>query len=222
MVLQFGSMRVVQRPDGPSDWRIRRYSRGRHQMGQRAEIRIAGPYRPRKGVERTVLSVFPTELGWVGLVGLNDAVVRLSFGHAGPDEVRSALSAEQGGEPSVEQDWSPDLRKRLQDYATGAIDGFQDVPVALEGRTRFQRSVISALRRVGYGETVSYGELAELAGSPRSARAVGRVMATNRVPLVIACHRVLASGGALGGFSSPQGTAMKRRLLDLEGVEGVC
>lgn len=191
-------------------------------MGQRAEIGRGVRYRAGNGSKSTVLSVFPTELGWLGLVGRDDAVVRLAFGHAGPDEVRQALTAEDGGLASIEQDWSPDLRRRLQEYASGAIDSFQDVPVAMDGRTRFQRSVITALRRVGYGETVSYGELAEMAGYPRSARAVGRVMATNGVPLVVACHRVLGSGGALGGFSAPQGTAMKRRLLELEGAEAVC
>jgi len=65
---------------------------------------------------------------------------------------------------------------------------------------------------------LTYGQLATRAGSPRSARAVGNVMASNRVPLIIPCHRVVAAGGALGGFSAPHGTRLKRRLLKLEGA----
>ncbi len=77
------------------------------------------------------------------------------------------------------------------------------------------------LRQVGYGETVSYGELAERSGSPRAARAVGTVMATNRIPLILPCHRVLGSAGRIGGFSAPQGIDLKRRMLDLEGRESL-
>jgi methylated-DNA-[protein]-cysteine S-methyltransferase len=72
------------------------------------------------------------------------------------------------------------------------------------------------VRRIRFGQTHSYGELASLVGSPRAARAVGSVMAKNRTPLVVPCHRVLASRGAIGGFSAMDGVHMKRRLLDLE------
>ena len=68
--------------------------------------------------------------------------------------------------------------------------------------------------------TRSYGEVAAAAGSPGAARAVGQVMAANRTPLIVPCHRVLAAGGKIGGFSAPQGLALKRRLLALESGEG--
>ncbi len=93
-------------------------------------------------------------------------------------------------------------------------------------RTAFQRAVIDHCRRIPRGEVLTYGQLAERAGYPRSARAVGNVMATNRVPLIVPCHRVVGAGGNLGGFSAPQGLQMKRRLLRLEGslerVAGRC
>jgi methylated-DNA-[protein]-cysteine S-methyltransferase len=76
--------------------------------------------------------------------------------------------------------------------------------------------VLRALARVSYGRTVTYGELAARVGQPRGARAVGQAMARNPVPLVIPCHRVVASGGGLGGYGG--GLALKRRLLDLEGA----
>lgn len=75
------------------------------------------------------------------------------------------------------------------------------------------------LRRVPRGATVTYGELAARVGAPRAAQAVGSAMARNPWPIVVPCHRVLAAGGALGGFSAPGGTRTKRRLLRMEGVD---
>ncbi|MGH2759796.1 MAG: methylated-DNA--[protein]-cysteine S-methyltransferase [Actinomycetota bacterium] len=81
----------------------------------------------------------------------------------------------------------------------------------------FQRRVLQTLRqRVGPGQTISYGELAEVVGHPGAARAVGTAMARNPVPIVVPCHRVLASGGGLGGYGG--GLEMKRALLRLEGA----
>jgi O-6-methylguanine DNA methyltransferase len=88
------------------------------------------------------------------------------------------------------------------------------VPVDLSGVPAFQRRVLQALRRVPYGRTITYGQLAARAGRPRAARAVGQAMAHNPVPLIVPCHRVVASGGGLGGFGG--GLALKRRLLALE------
>jgi methylated-DNA-[protein]-cysteine S-methyltransferase len=83
----------------------------------------------------------------------------------------------------------------------------------------FPRTVYETLRReVGWGETVSYGELAEMAGRPRAARAVGNAMSRNPVPIVVPCHRVVAAGGRIGGYG-PSGVPTKRFLLALESVE---
>ena len=108
------------------------------------------------------------------------------------------------------------LTNRIQDYCRGVCDDFLDVPIAAAWRTPFQRAVVAALRQVRYGQTTSYGELAMRAKRPRAARAVGQVMATNPVPLIVPCHRVLGAGGAIGGFSAPTGLSLKRRLLQLE------
>ena len=110
----------------------------------------------------------------------------------------------------------PRLRDRLVAYFRGARAGFADVELDVEGCTPFQRAVIDALRAVPYGETVTYGELAALAGYPNAYRAVGTVCAGNRFPIVVPCHRVVAAE-SLGPYGST-GTAYKRRLLALEGV----
>ena len=78
--------------------------------------------------------------------------------------------------------------------------------------------VIAACRRIPWGETRSYGDLATECGSPGAARAVGSVMAKNRYPLIVPCHRVLAAGGDIGGYSAADGLVMKRRLLAAEGL----
>jgi methylated-DNA-[protein]-cysteine S-methyltransferase len=80
----------------------------------------------------------------------------------------------------------------------------------------FRRRVLEACRRIPFGATATYADLARAAGSPGAARAVGSTMATNPLPLVVPCHRVLRSDGSLGGFSSAQGPSQKTRLLRLE------
>jgi methylated-DNA-[protein]-cysteine S-methyltransferase len=159
-------------------------------------------------------AVFPTALGWFGLVGEGTRVSRLVFGHSSAAQVRAALR--RVGDECEAADWWPELRERLQAFAAGAADDFRDVEVESPRQTRFQQRVLRELRRVGHAQTVTYGELAARCGAPRAARAVGTVMAQNRVPIIVPCHRVVAAAGRLGGFSCPQGVGMKRRLLDLE------
>ena len=103
--------------------------------------------------------------------------------------------------------------RQLQAYFSGTLQAF-DLPLDLAGRTEFQSRVLAACREIPYGTTVSYGELARRSGHPGAARAVGQVMATNRLALVVPCHRVVASAGGLGGYGG--GLALKRRLLALE------
>ena len=109
-----------------------------------------------------------------------------------------------------------DLVELVGSYAAGEPVDFTHVPIACGHLSTFARRIVRACRRIPYGETVSYGTLAARCGSPGAARAVGRVMASNRYPLVVPCHRVLGAGGRLGGFSAPQGVRMKKRLLDME------
>lgn len=103
-------------------------------------------------------------------------------------------------------------RAQLEEYAAGERQLF-DVPVVLAG-TPFQQAVWSALMRIPYGETRTYAQLGQMIGRPGAARAVGRANATNRIPLVIPCHRVIGADGSLTGFAG--GTHLKVRLLDHE------
>jgi methylated-DNA-[protein]-cysteine S-methyltransferase len=102
--------------------------------------------------------------------------------------------------------------QQLQDYFAGRRSTF-DVPLDLTG-TPYQQRVWRALLRIPAGKTLSYGEVAKLLGSPAAARAVGRACATNPVPVVVPCHRVVGSDGKLHGFGG--GLWRKEKLLELE------
>jgi methylated-DNA-[protein]-cysteine S-methyltransferase len=108
------------------------------------------------------------------------------------------------------------LAERIAAHFTGELDSFGDVELDLDGLTAFQRAVVETLRRVPFGEVVTYGELAALAGHPNAQRAAGSVCAHNRFPLVVPCHRVVAADG-IGRYGA-SGVEYKRRLLELENV----
>jgi len=106
------------------------------------------------------------------------------------------------------------LADRLCAYFSGTVESFSDLELELDWCTRFQRAALEAIRSIPYGETATYGEVAALAGHPNAQRAVGSFCASNRFPLVVPCHRVVAADG-LGSYGS-LGVGYKRRLLELE------
>jgi methylated-DNA-[protein]-cysteine S-methyltransferase len=161
---------------------------------------------------------FPSALGWMAAVFHGGALARLAFGYQSRREALAALdevkvSAARELDSTIDQ-----VIARLQAFAVGNDDDFADLAVDYGRVTPFQRRVLDACRGVGPGETLSYGQLAQLAGSPGAARAVGSVMSHNRLPLVVPCHRIVGSSGALGGYSAPEGLDMKRKLLAREGT----
>ena len=104
-------------------------------------------------------------------------------------------------------------------YFEGERVEFFEAPVALGEQPSFFAQVYAHVRTLGWGETTTYGAVARALGAgPEQARAVGQAMATNPVPLIIPCHRVMAAGGAIGGFSAPGGSQSKAHMLELEGV----
>jgi O-6-methylguanine DNA methyltransferase len=123
-------------------------------------------------------------------------------------------SASGGGAPltTVEKRVAAALTR----YCDGRLKQF-GLPLDFGKSSRFTRRVLDVCARIPFGEVITYGELARRAGRPRAARAVGRVMATNPLPIVVPCHRVVASDGSLHGYGG--GLEMKKRLLKLEGVE---
>ena len=107
-------------------------------------------------------------------------------------------------------------QNELREYFSGIRKKFE-LPLDLTGRTIFQQKVLKACAKIPFGEVISYGDLAKKAGSPKASRAVGNTMAINPIPIVIPCHRVIASGNKMGGFSG--GIHKKEILHSLEKID---
>ena len=107
-------------------------------------------------------------------------------------------------------------RAAIQGLLRGELRELAAIRLDMVGVTAFERRVYEAARRIAPGATCSYGEIAAAIGAPREARAVGAALGRNPFPLIVPCHRVLAAGGRLGGFSAPGGRTTKRRLLAIE------
>jgi methylated-DNA-[protein]-cysteine S-methyltransferase len=191
------------------------------------------PTRPRsesmKLVQATSIATFATELNWMAIAWREDTLVANMFGYPSRRLAELALARIPGmpqsfcrvapeGQVDDMPPWAGKLIAKLKLYAAGETVDFADTPLSLDHSTTFGAQVVAACRRIPWGGTSTYGELAAECGSPGAARAVGSVMAKNRYPLIVPCHRVLAAGGDLGGYSAPDGLAMKRRLLAMEGV----
>ena len=161
----------------------------------------------------------PTELGAVALAWREGKVTRISIGHGSEAAALAALSVQDAAPTQEPPEFIRRLIEKLQSYAAGDRSvTFADVPVELSHLSPFQRKVVDHCRRIAAGKTRTYGELADLAGYPGAARAVGSVMSRNRYPIIVPCHRVVGSAGSLGGFSAPQGISLKERMLTLEGA----
>ena len=152
---------------------------------------------------------FETAIGECGLrwseAGLTRVFLPQSFAEA------------SSGEP-------PAFAREAAAAIVGLLDGerrdLREVPLDYAGVPEFHARVFAALRMVEPGELCSYGDLAKAVGAPNGAQAVGRAMGSNPFPIVVPCHRVLSSSGALHGFSAPGGIVTKRRMLEIERAPG--
>jgi methylated-DNA-[protein]-cysteine S-methyltransferase len=120
-----------------------------------------------------------------------------------------------GTPTAAEQAILDQAHRELDEYFAGERTTFT-VPLDRSAADGFRREVLDAATRIPYGETASYRDLAARAGSPKATRATGTALATNPLPIVVPCHRVLPASGALGAYRG--GPAMKRALLGLEGA----
>ncbi len=157
-----------------------------------------------------------TRLGWIGLVLSPSGLRATTLPRPSRDEALREVAEMGALEPATEAE-AGELPHRLRDFAEGRrVDLTADIDWAeVSG---FRRAVLEETIRIPAGETRSYGWLARKVGRPRAARAVGRVMATNPLPIVIPCHRVVGSDGSLHGYGG--GLPMKDELLRLEGARG--
>ncbi len=149
------------------------------------------------------------------LAATRRGLVRVAFPEEDVDSVLERLA--RGVSPRIVQAPAPldSARRELEQYFAGRRREFElDLDWTLVGR--FGRRVLKVTSEIPYGGVQSYGEVAADAGSPRGSRAAGNALGSNPIPIVIPCHRVLRSGGALGGYGG--GVERKRWLLELEGA----
>ncbi len=160
-------------------------------------------------------ALIDTDLGTFGLAWTDAGVARVAL--PGRDRARTEIwISREPAEPGFPERSLSALPEMIRDYAAGERVDFSDIPLDLSDVPEFNRRVYAELLKIGYGETTTYGAIARALGDLTLSRAVGHALGANPIPLIIPCHRVLASGGTTGGFSSPGGVSAKMRMLALE------
>ena len=157
--------------------------------------------------------VVDSPIGHLLLAATDLGLTRLAFESEGHDAVLDSLATRVGSRILRDDRRFDALARELDDYFSGRRRTF-DTPVDLRLAHGFRLEVLQRLRDIPYGHTESYAHVAASAGNPRAVRAVGSACATNPVPIVVPCHRVVRSDGGLGGYLG--GLAAKRLLLEVE------
>ena len=161
-------------------------------------------------------TTFKTALGWMGILASPAGLLATTLPQNSADEAYRSLG-EKGNLAEYCPGLFEDLADRLRTYMGGGKISFPD-EIDLSAATPFQCKVWQTTRLIRHGETRSYRWVAEQAGTPGAARAVGQALGRNPLPIIIPCHRVIASDGRPGGFTG--GLEVKRRLLRLETTGG--
>jgi methylated-DNA-[protein]-cysteine S-methyltransferase len=165
--------------------------------------------------------IFETAGGFCGIAWNSAGITRFQLPTRSAEATeRMLLRRLAGAEPGAPTPPVAEAVAAVTRYFAGNETDFSGFTLDLSEQDAFFQQIYAAARRVGWGRTTTYGTLAkELGAGPEAARDVGQAMATNPVALFIPCHRVLAAGGKVGGFSAPGGSTAKIRMLALEGVD---
>ena len=158
-------------------------------------------------------SIFKTAWGYGTVLATEAGICKIYLPAANRIAI-SGFNDNHQASPLTEQ-----VAEMLRIYFMGQKQAFEAVPVDLKGVTQFRAGILSLIRSIPHGETRSYGQVSLMAGSPGAARAVGGAMASNPIPVIIPCHRIIAADGRLTGFTAPGGLELKKILLQAEGIE---
>lgn len=164
--------------------------------------------------------VFETTAGWSAIAWAGGKVLRFVLPNATEDAAERQLLSRlpQASRAEPPEDIASIVAAAGRYFAGEQVD-FSGVAIDLAGQDAFFVRIYDSVRRLAWGETATYGAIARSLGAgPEAARDVGRAMAGNPAPLLIPCHRVLAAGNRIGGFSAPGGSDTKRRMLEMEGA----
>jgi methylated-DNA-[protein]-cysteine S-methyltransferase len=164
--------------------------------------------------------IFETTSGFCGIAWNSVGITRFQLPARSAEATeRHLLRRVPGAEPGTPPPEVAAAVAAVKRYFEGEKVDFSDVSLDIGEQHGLFKQIYAAVRGVGWGQTTTYGALAkQLGAGPEAARDVGQAMAKNPLPLIIPCHRVLAAGGKVGGFSAPGGSASKIRMLELEGV----
>ncbi len=165
--------------------------------------------------------IFETAGGFCGIAWSSAGITRFQLPTKSAESTeRMILRRLQGAEPGRPTPQAVEAVAFVRRYFDGEQIDFSRFELDLDEQDAFLKKIYAAARQIGWGRTTTYGSLAkELGAGPEAARDVGQAMAKNPVALIIPCHRVLAAGGKVGGFSAPGGSAAKIRMLQLEGIQ---
>jgi methylated-DNA-[protein]-cysteine S-methyltransferase len=158
-----------------------------------------------------------TPVGRLLLAATPRGLVRVTFPVESPETVLEQLASTVSPRILESPAQLDEVRRELDLYFDGKLTDFE-LPLDWQLTKGFYRKVLRATARIPYGKTRSYSQVAKRAGSPRAVRATGTALGSNPLPIVVPCHRVLRSGGALGGYGG--GLDVKQALLELEGAVG--
>lgn len=179
-----------------------------------ADIAAAIARADAEGLVDVAYATVDTPIGPLLVAATEAGLVRVAFEREDDSDVLEELATRIAPRVLAAPSRLDVVRRELDEYFEGRRDHF-DLPLDWRLSAGFRRTVLEHLvAQVPYGRTVSYLELATLAGNPKASRAVGSAMATNPIPIVVPCHRVLRTGGQLGGYGG--GLEAKIRLLELE------
>lgn len=158
-------------------------------------------------------AVFNTKWGFFGLIGTEKILLRTHLPISSRKKLKSRLLKNLES-VQFDPDYLVSLQQQITSYFEGNCVNFNSsVRLDLDTFTPFTQTVLKACRKIEFGQTTTYGQLAKLSGHPKAARAIGQVMAKNPMPLIIPCHRIIRSDGKCGGFSATGGTKLKMNLL---------
>ena len=157
-------------------------------------------------------NTFNSPIGKIYIAAVKEGVVKISFSTESLQELEKYCQKHLGSEVHQGSDFTKYAKQQILDYLEGKSQSL-DFPV-IHINSPFRRKVLEAERNIPYGETRSYGEVAQMVNNPNASRAVGSANAKNPLPLYFPCHRIIASNGKLGGFGG--GLNVKQFLLVLE------
>ena len=167
----------------------------------------------RDGLLDVAYRTIDSPVGELLLASTERGLVRVAFEIEGHERVLQALATRVSPRILKSPQRLDDTARELDEYFTGRRTTF-DLPLDFRLTRGFRRAVLDHLPQIGYGHTESYAQVAQAAGSPRAVRAVGTACATNPLPLVVPCHRVVRSDGSYGQYAG--GPEVKRTLLTME------